>query len=346
MSSATREEESRLASAAQIPLLQLDWVWFYPAGTLCNLACAHCLVNGSPKSTTLIPLKLEELERALEAVAAYQHGRPFRCGFTGGEVFMLKSFKYGRRLFPMAAVALKYGDLLILTNGLLADHETLAALRNIERSSPHTISYRISLDGATAPENDSLRHGAKNKPTFDLILASVRRFLEHGIRPTIAYTYEGTGKAASVLQRKEILESRYQEMLHKHGLEPLELWGIPFFDQGFETRRRERLGLAHIESPGITNHCIATYAGSDFGRFQCAYSRSFGKEASGECGWYKCAVLPAKEIAAGAYLGNSLQEAAREITLDHAQCITCFYAATQGAGMSCSGRQVQQAVSC
>jgi MoaA/NifB/PqqE/SkfB family radical SAM enzyme len=338
MSSATRQQENcHPADTARIPLLQLDWVWFYLPGTLCNLECAHCLVNGSPRSRTLIPLKLEELERALQEVAEYQNGYPFRCGFTGGEVFMLKPFKHGRRLFPMAATALKYGDLLILTNGLLADHETLAALQNIERSSPHAISYRISLDGATAEENDSLRHGAKNMPTFDLILASVRRFLEHGIRPTIAYTYEGTGKAAAVLQRKKTLESRYQEMLCKHGLEPLELWGIPFFDQGFETRRRERLGIPHLESPGITNHCIATYAGSDFQRFQCAYSRSFGKEANGECGWYKCAVLPAKEIALGAYLGSSLQEAVREISIEHPQCITCFHAATQGAGMSCSG---------
>lgn len=338
MSGATRQEEDWLpADTARIPLLKLDWVWFYPAGTLCNLECAHCLVNSGPHSRTLIPLKLEELERALQEVAAYQHGYPFRCGFTGGEVFLLKSRKYGRRLFPMAATALKYGDLLILTNGLLADHETLATLQNIERSSPHAITYRISLDGATAQENDSIRHAANGKPTFHLIIASLCRFLEHGIRPTIAYTYEGSGKAASVLHRKEIWESRYREMLYKHGLAELELWGIPLFDQGFETKRRDRLGIPHIASPGITNHCIATYARSDFHLFQCSYSRSFGKEASGECGWYKCAVLPAKEIAADAFLGSSLQEAAREITLEHPQCITCFHAAAQGIGMSCSG---------
>ena len=330
-------DQIRPADVARIPLLQLEWVWFYPAGTLCNLECGHCLVNAGPNSRTLVPLELKEFERALEKVAVYQRGKPFRIGFTGGEVFLLKSRKYSRLLFAMAAKALQYGDLLILTNGLLADHETLATLHNIERSSPHAITYRISLDGATPQENDSIRHAANRKPTFHLIIESLHRFLEHGIRPTIAYTYEGSGKAATVLQRKEILESRYREMLREYELDALELWGIPFFDQGFETKRRDRLGIPHIESPGITNHCLATYAGTDFHLFQCSYSRSFGKEASGACGWYKCAVLPAKEIASNVYLGDSLQEAAREISIEHQQCITCFHAATQGVGMSCSG---------
>jgi MoaA/NifB/PqqE/SkfB family radical SAM enzyme len=295
------------------------------------------LVNAGPNSRTLVPLELEEFERALEETAAYQNGHTLRCGFTGGEVFLLKSRKYGRRLFAMAAKALRYGDLLILTNGLLADHEALAALQNLERSSPHVITYRISFDGATPQENDGIRHAVNRKPTFHLIIASLRRFLEHGIRPTVAYTYEGSGKAATVLQRKESLENRYREMLREYELDALELWGIPFFDQGFETKRRDRLGIPHIASPGITKHCIAAHARADFHLFQCSYSRSFGKEAGGECGWYKCAVLPAKEIAPGAHLGSSLREAAAEITIEHPQCITCFHAATQGVGMSCSG---------
>ncbi|MFQ6115365.1 MAG: radical SAM protein, partial [bacterium] len=283
------------------------------------------------------PLEIEEFERVLEEVAEYQNGHPFQIGFTGGEVFILKTNKYGRRLFPMVEKALQYGDLLILTNGLLADHVTLETLVEIENRFPHSISYRISLDGPTMEENDDIRHYLKDRPTFHLIIECLQRFLDHGIHPTIAYTYEGTGKATEVLQRKEDLERKYKKMLWEFGLDSLELWGIPFFDQGYETVRREKIGLPHIESPGITNHCIATYTNHSYYLFQCSYSRSFGKEPTGECGWYKCAVLPAKNVAVGAYLGRTLQEAAREITLDHPQCITCFHAATQGIGMSCSG---------
>lgn len=325
------------ASTAGVPLLRLEWIWFYIPGTLCNLQCAHCLVSAGPNSRILIPMELEELRRALEEVAEYQNGQPFQIGFTGGEVLILKSKKFGRRLYPMVEKALEYGDLLILTNGLLADDETLATLAELARTSPHSIGFRLSLEGPTAEENDDIRYYLGGRPTFHLIIESLYRFLAHGFQPVIAYTYEGNGQAAQVLQRKKALERRYQKMLRQFGLDFLELWGLPFFDQGHETIRRDRCGLAHIESPGITNGCIATHTSHGFHQFQCSYSRSFGKEPTGECGWYKCAVLPASAISASAYLGKSLKEAAREILLEHPQCIICFHAASQGIGMSCSG---------
>lgn len=322
---------------ARIPLLSLDWLWFYIPGTLCNLQCGHCLVSAGADSRILLPMEVEELAKALEEVAEYQEGHPFQIGFTGGEVLILKSKRFGRRLFPMVEKALEFGDLLILTNGILADHDTLDALVELEERSSHSITYRISLDGSNAKENDAIRYYLRQRPTFHLIIESLHRFLEHGIHPVIAYTYEGTGKARDVLNRKETLGKGYKRMLRKFGLGSLESWGIPFFDQGYETRRRNTFGLSHIESPGITNHCIDAYTNQGFEQFQCSYSRSFGKEPDGESGWYKCAVLPAKSIAADAYLGKSLKRAVREVKLNHPQCITCFHAATQGIGMSCSG---------
>ncbi|RMF66862.1 MAG: hypothetical protein D6743_05785, partial [Calditrichaeota bacterium] len=276
---------------ATIPLQRLDWVWFYPAGTLCNLACSHCLVNGGPRSGLLKPLSLAEFRRALHDVAAHQSGQPFSIGFTGGEVFVLKSPRFDGVLFPMVEAALQYGDLLILTNGLLADDRTLERLARIASRAGHAISYRISLDGATAQENDAIRYSIDGRPTFHRIIAALQRFVAHGFLPAVAYTYEGSGKASEVLARKAQLEATYRRMLGQFGLGSLELWGIPFFEQGKESLRRETLGLPHIASPGITNNCIATYAGNEYERFQCSYSRSFAKEADGTTGWYKCAVL-------------------------------------------------------
>lgn len=325
-------------AVAQIPLLKLEWVWFYVAGTLCNLECAHCLVNAGPDSRVLIPLEMEEFIKALEEVKRLNHDQTFHIGFTGGEVFLLKSKKFGHRLFDMVETALQYGDLLILTNGLLADDKTLATLKEIEQAASHTISYRISLDGPTAEENDAIRYFRNKKGTLRLIMESLQRFVNHGFLPAIAYTYEGSGKPQEVLQRKANLEARYRKLLKEWGLHELELWGLPFFDQGYETTRREKLGLAHINSPGITNHCIATYTGHGYHLFQCSYSRSFGKELTGECGWYKCAVLPARAIDPNAFLSNNLKDALDDILLDHPSCFTCFTAATQGIGMSCSGK--------
>lgn len=295
------------------------------------------MIDAGPTSEILLPMEVGELENALKEVARCQQGNSFQIGFTGGEVFILKSPKYGRRLFPMVEKALEFGDLLILTNGILADEHTLKALLEIDRGSRNSIAYRISLDGPTAEENDRIRHYMGRRPTFQHIIEGLQRFVTNGIHPTVAYTYEGCGSATEVLQNKEILERRYKKMFHEFGLDALELWGIPFFDQGKETRRRDENGLPHIESPGITNHCIATYTNNDLDQFQCSYSRSFAKEPDGECSWYKCAVLSAKQIAKGASLGATFTAAAQGVALDHPQCITCFNAATQGIGMSCSG---------
>ncbi len=324
-------------SAAQIPFTGLDWVWFYPAGTLCNLECAHCLVSASPESEVLLPLDTIEIETALQEVVLHQQGRPFQIGMTGGEVFLLKAQKYNQRLFPMIETCLAYSDILILTNGLLADDITLQRLKAIEARSKHSIRYRISLDGASAETNDQIRQYRGGRPTFELIMQSLQRFQANGVYPTLAYTYESSGKAADVLIRAEALKQEYKTLLQKFGLIDLELVAIPFFDQGAETVRRDRTGIPHIESPGITNHCIATYTNRAYDLFQCSYGRSFAKEVTGKTGWYKCPVLPAKQIAEAALIGRSFSESACTITIEHPQCITCFTAATQGTGMSCSG---------
>ncbi len=332
-----RESRPDPDAVAEIPMLGLEWVWFYVTGTLCNLECEHCLVEAGPASRLLLPLEVREFERALQEVAAVTRGRPFQIGFTGGEVFILKSSKFQRRLFDFVEAALQHADLLILTNGLLADERTLARLRAIEARSAHEISYRMSLEGPTAEGNDAIRRYVSGRPTFESILQSLQRFARHGLRPVVTYTYEGTGRPEEVVARKANLEAAYRAVLAGRGLAGLDLWGIPFFDLGHETRRRERLGLPHIVSPGITNHCIATYAEGAFDRFQCAHSRAFAKEEDGRCGWYKCPILPSERLAPGSRIGETLAESLRPARLEHEPCITCFHAAAQGSGMSCSG---------
>jgi len=153
----------------------------------------------------------------------------------------------------------------------------------------------------------------------------------------VAFTFEGSGSADEVQQRCGALQARYQAALAEYGLADLELLPIPFFDQGSETLRRDRAGLQHIESPGITNNCISQYTDGAYHLFQCSYARSFAKSASGATGWYKCPVVTAEELAPDALVAHSFEAAVCDITIEHPQCITCFYAATQGTGMSCSG---------
>jgi AdoMet-dependent heme synthase len=321
---------------AEIPLLRLDWLWLYNPGTACNLACRHCLTLSSPTSKVLLPLETDEIRAALEEVQAATAGG-FSIGMTGGEVFLLAQSRYQQRLFDQIELCLSYGDVLILTNAILATDEQLSRLKVIAEAASHKLEFRISLDGASAEENDKIRTGLNDSPTYSSIIAGLHRFVKAGFMPTIAYTYDGEGgkeKVSANLERKSKL---FKNALSAAGLPDLELWGIPLFDQGEEFKRREQEGVDHVESPGITNHCISHYLKNAFHDFQCSYSRSFCKEPDGQTGWYKCAVLPAEGVEKGSRISTSFEDALKPIELPHTQCITCFRAATQGCAMSCSG---------
>jgi sulfatase maturation enzyme AslB (radical SAM superfamily) len=324
------------ASVAEIPLLRLDWLWLYNPGTACNLACNHCLTLSSPSSKVLLPLETSEVKRALEE-AKEATGGGFNIGMTGGEVFLLAQNKYQQRLFDQIEICLNYGPLLILTNAILASDEELARLKTISDAAPFDLKFRVSLDGPSAEANDKIRTGLNGAPTYDSIIAGLQRFVKAGFMPTIAYTYSNEGGPAKVASNLEAANTLYLEALKSAGLPELELWGIPIFDQGEEFKRREKEGVEHIESPGITNHCISHYLKNAFHDFQCSYSRAFCKEPTGETGWYKCAVLPAEGVEKGSRISSSLKDAMGPIELPHTQCITCFRSATSGCAMSCSG---------
>jgi sulfatase maturation enzyme AslB (radical SAM superfamily) len=168
-----------LAATAAIPLLRLDWLWLYNPGSLCNLACRHCLTLSSPSSKVLQPLETFELEAALrEAQELCRSG--FSIGMTGGEIFLLAQKRYGARLFEQLELALSYGPVLALTNAILASEADLRALQKIASASPHGLSFRVSLDGETAEENDRIRVGVGGKPTWTDIMAALHRFVAAG----------------------------------------------------------------------------------------------------------------------------------------------------------------------
>ena len=57
------------AQAPAVELSALDHLWFQVAGTLCNLACSHCLVTASPTNRTHEMLSLEQVRGYLDEAA-------------------------------------------------------------------------------------------------------------------------------------------------------------------------------------------------------------------------------------------------------------------------------------
>src|ERR1700736_3471228 len=71
---------------ARVALRSLDTLWFN-TGTLCNLTCANCYIESSPRNDRLAWLSRAEVARYLDEIA--ERKLPTRLiGFTGGEPFM------------------------------------------------------------------------------------------------------------------------------------------------------------------------------------------------------------------------------------------------------------------
>ena len=64
----------------------LETLWFN-TGTLCNLTCANCYIESSPRNDRLDWLSLDEVRDYLDEIAAQSLGTRL-IGFTGGEPFM------------------------------------------------------------------------------------------------------------------------------------------------------------------------------------------------------------------------------------------------------------------
>src|SRR5579875_1318532 len=96
---------------AWVALAALTTLWFN-TGTLCNITCAHCYIESSPRNDRLAWLSRADVAAYLDEIA--RDGLPTRTiGFTGGEPFM------NRDLVGMLDDVLARGlSALVLTNAM------------------------------------------------------------------------------------------------------------------------------------------------------------------------------------------------------------------------------------
>ena len=128
---------------ASVSLGRLETLWFN-TGTLCNLACATCYIDSSPRNDALVYLSRGEVEAFLDQ--AERLGTR-EIGFTGGEPFMNPD------IVAMIEVALTRGfEVLVLTNAMRPMRRFEAELKPHER-----LTIRVSLDHFTASVHDSER---------------------------------------------------------------------------------------------------------------------------------------------------------------------------------------------
>ena len=123
---------------ARVALTQLKTLWIN-TGTLCNLACANCYIESSPKNDRLVYISGAEVARYLDELDAWNTGE--EIGFTGGEPFM------NPEMIPMLRDSLERGyRALVLTNAMKPMLKRKQALLDLKERFGDRLTLRISVD--------------------------------------------------------------------------------------------------------------------------------------------------------------------------------------------------------
>lgn len=135
---------------ASVSLDGLQTLWFN-TGTVCNIACAGCYIESTPRNDKLIYLSRASFDRFLDEAAAL-HPELGEIGFTGGEPFMNPDAP------GMIEAALARGyRVLVLTNAMRPMQRHLASLERLHREYGTRLSLRVSLDHYTPDGHERVR---------------------------------------------------------------------------------------------------------------------------------------------------------------------------------------------
>ena len=151
---------ARGETRATVALRALDTLWFN-TGTLCNLTCANCYIESSPRNDRLAWLGADEVRTYLDEIA--RDALPTRLiGFTGGEPFM------NRDIIAMLDLVLSRGlEALVLTNAMKPLHKLRDPLLALKDRHGERLKIRISLDHHTPAIHEAERGRRSWAPTID-----------------------------------------------------------------------------------------------------------------------------------------------------------------------------------
>jgi uncharacterized Fe-S cluster-containing radical SAM superfamily protein len=135
---------------AFVPLKRLETVWFN-TGTLCNIDCANCYIESSPKNDRLSYLTLGDVLPFLDEIAQLPHPVSL-IGFTGGEPFMNPGF------IAILEETLRRGfETLTLTNALKPMDHRKPDIARLAKRYGQRMRVRVSLDDYRAEVHDRER---------------------------------------------------------------------------------------------------------------------------------------------------------------------------------------------
>ncbi len=273
---------------ASVRLGALRTLWFN-TGTLCNLACANCYIDSSPRNDSLAYLSAAEVAGFLDEVES--EGWPVEeIGFTGGEPFL------NRALPAMLDDVLRRGRrALVLTNAMQPMRHQEAALLALRDRFGDRLGLRVSLDHHT----EAVHEAERGPASWDKALAGLGWLASHGVRVSVA------GRRLAIEPEAEA-RAGYARLFAARALEldasdPASLVLFPEMDRGADV-------------PEITSACWELLHKRPE-QMMCASSRMVVKRRGEERpAVAACTLLP------DLLLGRTLREASGTVALNHPHC--------------------------
>ena len=272
-----------------VQLRSLDTLWFQVAGTLCNLACTHCLVSASPTNRTHEMMTLAAIRPYLDEASSLGVREYY---FTGGEPFLNPEME------QILQATLEVGPATVLTNGLLLKPGLCTRLRALSDRSDYSLDLRVSIDGYDAASNDPIRGDG----SFERILRGVRNLVAAGLNPVITVTEVCDG-AGSEDGRRRLLA-----LLRELGIDRPRLKILPLFRVGAEIER----GGNYADWQRLTE---ADGDGQGWEHLQCSACRMVTAQ-----GVWVCPILVNEP---GGRMGERLADSLQPFPLAYQACWTC-----------------------
>ncbi len=301
----TAEGEMR----AFVDLRELETLWLN-TGTLCNIACAHCYIESSPRNDRLAYLRAEEVAACLDEIAAL--GLPTReIGITGGEPFMNPDI-----IRMMRDILGRGFALLVLTNAMKPLWHRRAPLLDLHRRFGERLTIRVSLD-----HHDPSRHEEERGPgTFAPALEGLKWLAAEGFRVHVAGRLRwGEGE--------EEMRAGFARLFARHALpidaqDPRALVLFPEMD-------------AQRPVPEITTRCWEILGRSP-DEMMCATSRMLvRRKGAARPHFQACTLLAYEEaFATGATLAEAVST---RVHLNHPHCAR--FCVLGGASCSPAGKR-------
>ncbi len=278
---------------ARVTFKSLETLWFN-TGSLCNIECANCYIESSPKADHFVYLTPQDMSPFLDEVDAKGQGA-VEIAFTGGEPYMNPD------ILRLSEMALERGHrLLVLTNAMkpMMRPRLQAGLLKLQNEFPDMMTLRVSLDHFTAKEHDRER----GEGSFAAALLGLRWLSDNGFTVHIA--------GRSMFSENEAAaRAGYAQLIKEQG------WSIDAFNPGQTILFPEM--DASVDVPEITTDCwgiLNVHPDS----MMCATSRMVvRRKGAGKASVLACTLLwddPQFE------LGDTFEDSMQDVKLNHPHC--------------------------